>query len=384
MAVYCLMFKDPQLKKLTPSNMEIETYPSEIVKIIGTCHFYLVHPESKHLLKVTFFIAKENGSVLLSCRTTMELGLIKPRTGLDYLPPKARLLTSTCDQPSKTRPYKPVIHYTKGAAQPNMSVAPSNITQNDNQLVMRQEHIMAQFPDVFQGVGKFPGEPYRIRLDPQVSPKQTPCRPVPVHLKQAFKAEIDKMLEAGVLKPVQEATPWINSFMLVEGNDQHGQHKLQICLDPTNLNKAIVCEPYHFKTLEDIAHLLADATILTVLDCKKGYWHQQLDEESSYLMIFQYGIRSIPLYSNAVWSKLLLATSSNEILDQCFGQLRNVIVIADDIMVVGKQNNHKDHDIALTHLLKTARECNVCLNYDKLQYKQTEVEFFGETYTIDG
>ena len=248
LAVYCLMFKDPQLKKLTPSNMEIETYTSEIVKIIGMCHFYLVHPESKHLLKVTFFIAKENGSVLLSCRTTMELGLIKPRACLDYLPPKARLLTSTCDQPSKTRPYKPVIHYTKEAVTPNMSVAPSNITQNEDPLVMRQEHIMAQFPDVFQGVGKFPGEPYTICLDPKILPKQTPCRPVPVHLKHAFKVEIDKMLKAGVLKPVQEATSWINSFVLVEGNDQHGQHKLRICLDPTNLNKAIVREPYHFKT----------------------------------------------------------------------------------------------------------------------------------------
>ena len=71
-------------------------------------------------------------------------------------------------------------------------------------------------------------------------------------------------------------------------------------------------------------------------------------------------------------------------LDQCFGHLENVIVIADDIMVVGKQTNHKDHDIALTQLLKTARECNVHLNYDKLQYKQTEVDFFSETYTIDG
>ena len=44
MAVYSLMFKDPQLKKLTPSNMEIETYTTEVVKIIGMCHFYLVHP----------------------------------------------------------------------------------------------------------------------------------------------------------------------------------------------------------------------------------------------------------------------------------------------------------------------------------------------------
>ena len=46
---------------------------------------------------------------------------------------------------------------------------------------------MARFPDVFEGIGKFPGEPYEIQLDPKVPPKQTPCRPVPIHLKEAFK-----------------------------------------------------------------------------------------------------------------------------------------------------------------------------------------------------
>ena len=64
-------------------------------------------------------------------------------------------------------------------------------------------------------------------------------------------------------------------------------------------------------------------------------------------------------------------------LDQCFGHLQNIIVIADDIMVVGKKPNHQDHDVALTKLLNTTRECNVHLNYDKLQYKQKEVDFFG-------
>ena len=92
------------------------------------------------------------------------------------------------------------------------------------------------------------------------------------------------MLKAGVLKPVQKATPWINSFVLVEGTDQQGKAKL--FLDLTNLNKAIIRQPYHFKTPADILHLLADATMLTVLDCKKGYWHQELDEVSSYLTTF--------------------------------------------------------------------------------------------------
>ena len=139
----------------------------------------------------------------------------------------------------------------------------------DTQLITRKEQITTRFPNVFEKIGKFPGKPYKIQLDLKVPPKQTPCGPVHIHLKEAFNAEIDKMLKAGVLKPIQEATPWINSFVLVEGTDQQGKPKLRICLDPTNLNKAIIREPYHFKTPEDISHLLADATILTVLDCKK-------------------------------------------------------------------------------------------------------------------
>ena len=61
-----------------------------------------------------------------------------------------------------------------------------------------------------------------------------------------------------------------------------------------------------------------------------------------------------------------------------------MIVIADDSMVVGKQQNHRDHDTALTNLLETAWKCNICLNFDKLHYKKKEVDFLGETYTTDG
>ena len=52
-------------------------------------------------------------------------------------------------------------------------------------------------------------------------------------------------------------------------------------------------------------------------------------------------------------------------------------------MVIGKNDNHKDHDLAFTTLLQTARRYNVKLNY-KLKFKCTEVNFYGETYTTDG
>ena len=44
-----------------------------------------------------------------------------------------------------------------------------------------------------------------------------------------------------------------------------------------------------------------------------------------------------------------------KILDQCFGHIKHVIVIADDTMVVGKKQKHRDHNVVLTALLETAR-----------------------------
>ena len=45
-------------------------------------------------------------------------------------------------------------------------------------------------------------------------------------------------------------------------------------------------ELYHFKTPEDIAHLLMEACVMTVCYCKKGYWHQQPGKASSFLTTF--------------------------------------------------------------------------------------------------
>ena len=94
------------------------------------------------------------------------------------------------------------------------------------------------------------------------------------------------MFQAGIVKPVKEATLWINSFIFVKGKDKLDNPKLHICLNLTNLNKAVIHELYHFKTPEGIAHLIANSCIMMVCDCKKGYWHQELDEASSFLTTF--------------------------------------------------------------------------------------------------
>ena len=67
--------------------MQIVTYTADTVNIIGSCTFGIVHSDTKKLVPVTFYVANNNGSVLLSCKMTLALHLIQPRSGLDYLPP---------------------------------------------------------------------------------------------------------------------------------------------------------------------------------------------------------------------------------------------------------------------------------------------------------
>ena len=122
---------------------------------------------------------------------------------------------------------------------------------------------------------------------------------------------------------------------------------------------------------------------MTVCDCKKGYWHQKLDEASSYLTTFNTEFGRYQ-YTVMPFGITVAEDVFQRKLNQYFGKINNVIIIADDIMVVGKPQNHRDHDVTLTNLLETARKTNICLIYDKLHYKETEVDFFRETYTTDG
>ena len=359
-SVYQLVFSDPNMQKPVPSKLQVGTYATDTVKIIGSCTFHLVHPDTKRLLETTFYVARNDESVLLSCKTTLLLGLIQPRSRLDYLPPRASLITSSADHPKKM---KAVLHAQKqevSAQRNEQEVAPQTTAAKIQgpKLITSKDMIPQEYPDVFQGIGKFPGADYYIQIDSSIPPKQTPCWPISIHLKEVFQQEINKMLQAGVLVPVHEATPWINSFILVEGKDKLGNLKLCICLDPTNLNKVIIREPYHFRMPEDIAHLLTDVCIMTVCDCKKGYWHQKLDEASSYLTTFNMEIGRYR-YTLMPFGITVAGDVFQRKLDQYFGQINQVIVIADNIMVVGKQQNHRDHDTALTNLLETARKSNI-------------------------
>ena len=57
-------------------------------------------------------------------------------------------------------------------------------------LPLAQEKVESTYADIFQGLGKFPGDPYKLRLKPDAVPAKHRPRKVPVHLQEAFHEEV--------------------------------------------------------------------------------------------------------------------------------------------------------------------------------------------------
>ena len=112
-------------------------------------------------MEVTFYVAMNDGSVLLSCKTTLLLGLIQLRSRLAYLPPRASLITSSADHPKKT---KAVLIVQKQEVATQTPAARRKIPK----LITSKERIMCEYPDVFEGIGTFLGPSYHIQIDPSI------------------------------------------------------------------------------------------------------------------------------------------------------------------------------------------------------------------------
>ena len=130
-------------------------------------------------------------------------------------------------------------------------------------------------------------------------------------------------------------TEWVSSITYTRKPDG----AICICLDPKDLNKAIIREHYKAPTLEEILYKLSGATIFSKLDAKDGFWSVHLDTPSSYLTTFntykgRYRFLHMPF--GLKMSQDMFQMRMDHITDR----LPGVIAIHDDICVYGRPRNN--------------------------------------------
>ena len=137
--------------------------------------------------------------------------------------------------------------------------------------------------------------------------------------------------------------------------------KLQICLDPRDLNEALEREPYytpiHWGDNGKIPW--HDKIIVTIADFNKGYWMVELDPESR-----KYTTMALDI-GRFQWTRLPMGSIVTQDvfqrkLDAIFLDIPGVMGIADDMVIYGKTD--LKHDKHLINFLNICRKNTLMLN----------------------
>ena len=263
--------------KLNKSNVKLLSYTGKI-ETLG-CIPLIIHYNSK-VYNLPFYVVRYTGRSLLGLESSLEFGLTK------------RIYDIEC------------------------------LDHN------RVQNLLVQCKDLFHGIGRLPGE-YHITTRKGLPRITHASRRFPRPLITKLKAELDRMVEAKVIIPVEQSTLVYSSMLVVE-KPQTGE--LRICLDAPELNQYILREKCQIPTREEIQAEIKDAKVFSKVDASAAFWHLKLDEVSSNLCTFNtpfgrfnylvlpYGIKS----ASEIFHRELR---------QLFEDMKGVINIHDDIII---------------------------------------------------
>ena len=218
------IFPDVELEE---STQVLQNFDKRLIKPIGSFRCFLRWKGHKY--RVKFEVMGIETPNLLSRETTFLMGILKkclsvetapnnqisslPVSGHSVPPTEAAPLTSTegvfCHSvpPTEAAPVPAPLTSTEDRSQMNCASISNMADSSDSSLKhvvgsnyhslsitdlpLTQEKVETTYADVFQGLGKFPGEPYKLRLKPDAVPAKHRPRKVPVHLQDAFHEEVE-------------------------------------------------------------------------------------------------------------------------------------------------------------------------------------------------
>ena len=252
------LFPDRSVLQPTPTRME--NYGNTGIKGLGKFHMFLRWKDQ--VFKQLFYVTNaDNSPNLLSRDACYTLGVLKPCYSVER---ELSSSSTASTQPQVTPIHtsevgKSFPHYKNEGSMEKVTNYSTKCSISKEQLQgtpLTKQKILDVYSDVFTGIWKFPGEPYKFQLKENAKPARNAPRKVPIHLQEAFHEEIRDLEQSGILEETKDCTEWVNCFVIVgkkvplDSSNTHSpgrtvKKKLRTCLDPRDLNEALEREPYY-------------------------------------------------------------------------------------------------------------------------------------------
>ena len=200
---------------------------------------------------------------------------------------------------------------------------------------------------------------------------------MPIEYKEEIEKELAEMVWQRIITKQTKPTPWVSSLMYPKKVNS----KLRICLNPKDLNKAIIHENHKAPTLEEIAHILTGATRFSKVSSNKAFFGMHLTDEASLLTTFNthlgwYRFLHVPF--GLKMSQDIFQMKMDDIVAQCPG----VLTIHNDVFIYGK--NDRDHNANIINLFNVAQKEGLVFNSKKCTIKQESITFFRGVFSAEG
>ncbi|KAL3221989.1 hypothetical protein MRX96_029043 [Rhipicephalus microplus] len=146
-----------------------------------------------------------------------------------------------------------------------------------DELATAFDKLFEEFAVVFDGgLGCYKGPPVKLALNPEVVPVRLKARRVPFALRQKIDAELDKLLQQGVLEPV-DCAEWETPIVTpLKGNGD-----IRICADKCTINKALQQHAYPVPVVSHVLASLSGGIIFAKLDLAQAYQQLPVTDESA-------------------------------------------------------------------------------------------------------
>lgn len=238
------------------------------------------------------------------------------------------------------------------------------------------KHFVETYSDIFAGIGCFKQQ-YRLKINPKAIPSAKPPRRVAFALMENLKLELERLCKNQIISPVGEPTEWISNLTIVEKPDK----TLRLCLDPRDLNKALLKEPYLIPTIDDLRMKLDKKRIFSVLDLKDGFFQIKLDKKSSYICSFNtpFGVYR---YNRLPFGLSISPEVFQKFNEENFADIDGVFIYIDDLLIYA--DTIEEHDRIMDKVIKRARDRNIKFNAKKLQYRIGKVSYLGHEISRNG
>ena len=212
--------KAKDMLQLTPIRME--NYGNSAVKVLGMFHAFLRWKDKVY--KQLFYVTDcDRSPNLLSRDACYTLGVLKPCYTVEH---STDSTDSTLSQVAPIHasnrddfPAKSFLHQKMNETERKLSNNSTKHPISKEQLQgspLTKQDILETYADIFTGIGKFPGLPYKFQFKPNAKPTGHEPRKVPIHLQDSFHEEIRNLEQLGILEETKDITEWVNSFVIME------------------------------------------------------------------------------------------------------------------------------------------------------------------------